>query len=935
MRPDASFEKSYKQLNAEQKLAVDTVEGPVMVIAGPGTGKTHILTLRIANILKETQANPGNILALTFTDSAARTMKRRLAEIIGEESARGVAIDTFHGFAGRVLERFPDHFGGYGTRRLMGDVEQVLLMREAIETADIEEIRPPKAPYTYLDELRTLYDTLTREAVPLDTYLAWGTEERARIQSDPSLAYKRGTNTGELTKAGQERLARIGKVDEAVRALIRYEELKTEKGKYDFSDVLRVVIGRIGEDATLRAELQEQYQYVLADEHQDANALQHKLLSLFAIDDFPNIFIVGDEKQAIYRFQGAEAGGFGDFLAQFPRTKVITLVSSFRSYQDVLDRAHAVIEPTGPHTRLIATRGEAGERVSLIVGADPLEERSKVCRKIAELIESGVPPHHIAVISRKNEIANLVAAELAGIGVPVLRAGDISLSSRPLIRAFLALMTYAADPLRTDALREALLAPWWEPPFIERLQLLRTTSDSELPRTLAKRYPEVGAIFEEGIRRGASHTPLECFSALMTLSGARDYFLAHADALEDLPLMRHLSMHLEEAASLEPEASFAEGMARLIRAREHDLSPLKAAETEREGSVTVITAHKAKGMEFAQVFIPDATEQGWERGGKSAMIPSPFENKQDEGDSRRLLYVALTRAKDRAYLSYARETKDGKERSLSALLPPGLSEEKVEASPLPTLHRTIAVSDLVRQLARDYLVNDGLAPTALNQYLHSPAEFFASRVLRIKEPPNGPTILGSAVHTAVAAFLEGKGEAAAYAALARAFATSLLPRDAVFSVLEREAREIFAAYLLRPLPTGTPRLIEESFDTIREVAGVLVRMKGNIDAVFDTPEGACIVDFKTGSSVSAKNQEYVRQLMYYVHLLEKNGEVPTRASLVALTASAVKELPVPVTEESKREMLAEFDAVATELLSGKWRAGEPSQYDALLRLFNA
>ncbi len=928
----AEFATAYAGLNAPQKEAVDTVEGPVLVIAGPGTGKTHVLTLRIANILKITQAGAHSVLALTFTDSAARTMRTRLSGLVGEATARDVTITTFHGFAELVMNRYPQHFPGYEGKRLAGEVEQILLLREALEGADVEMLRPPKAPFTYLDDLKRLHETLSRENVSLALYASWGEGERDRIRADESLVYVRGAQAGQLKKEGQEKLERVDKVDEAVRVLTRYQELKEARGTYDFSDMLTTLVGRLAEDDTLRAELQETYQYVLADEHQDANALQHKLLELLAADDFPNLFVVGDEKQAIYRFQGADLGGFRSFTELFPRAKVIALSESFRSFQDILDTAHEVVAPIGEHPRLTATRGEQGPSLQKITASDPLDERAKISSLIQGLISEGTAPHDIAVISRKNEVADLVAQALQASGVPVLRAGDVSLTSRPLPRALLSLMEYIGDPSRFGSLRIALCAPWWKAPAEEMLLMLRRTRDHELLVELHKAYPQIGEVLSSLVPRSIAETPIECFSRIFAESGARDYFLSHAEYLDDISLVRKLMMHLEEVSVHKEGATFREAMEELAQAGEHELSFVKESVTEREGMVTVITAHKAKGMEFKHVVIPDLTENGWERGGKPALIPSPFAQKQSIEDSRRLFYVALTRAKDKAYLSYPAESRDGRERRASVLMPEGLSEVSVEASRLPILHSTEKASELLIRLSKIYLTEDGLSPSALNDYLASPAKFFASRVLRIKEPPQGPLVFGNAVHAGIASLLEGNDSAASERTLENAFRFSLLPRDAVFEALMRDAKRTLTFYETTMLPEGKPIAVEKAFKVTRVVDGVPVILQGKLDALFETSAGECVIDFKTGSTVSAKDEAHVRQLMLYVHLLKESGHAPTCASLIEVGPDRVKEHPVLVSIEREAEALAEFDAVVRELLSGSWRSGEASSYDAVLEL---
>ncbi len=935
MHTTEAFKDAYANLDPEQRMAVDTVEGPVMVLAGPGTGKTHVLTLRIANILKETQANPDAILALTFTDSAARTMRRRLANVVGEAAARKVTLTTFHGFAELVRADYPEAFADRGERRLMGDVEQVLLMRAALDRVDIDALRPAKAPYTYLRDLSTLYDTLVREDITIDAYQAWGKDAAAALSADESLTYKRGANAGQLTKAGLEKVRRFEKVDEAARVLEAYRALKDEHGLEDFADLLAGTIRAIESNPALRADLQERYQYVLADEHQDANALQHRLLELFAIDDFPNLFVVGDEKQAIYRFQGADLAGFSSFKALFPRTTVITLRSSFRSYQRILDTAHEVIAETGDHEELTATRGEGKEAVTVIRAKDPLDERAKVAALVEARIAAGVPAHEIAIIARTNDTADLFANVLIGKGIPTLRAGDLSLTGTPLMRALFALLAYLGDPTRLGSLREALLAPWWPEPIEKLAFFLRTTSDRELAARLREIFPAIDDALESSLAASRSMLPAACFSQALVLTGARDYLLSHGEHLDDIALVRKLMQHLEEASLLMRGAPLRDVVGALLSAHEEGLSPVKVSVTEREGFVTVITAHKSKGMEFAEVVIPDATEQAWEKGGRAGMIPSPFERAQSLEDARRLFYVALTRAKDRAYLSYAHESSAGRERALTSLVPRGLPEIEIESEVLPLLHAKVNAPQKVRALVETYLQTDGLSPSAVNEFLSSPPTFFVRRVLRIKEPPVPALVYGSAVHAALAVALSDKSLLAAYAALERTFSRSLLPRGAAFDKLLADARRTFDAARDELASLGEPVAIEKSLSIEIRVADKPITLSGKIDAVFKGPHGFIVADFKTGSAVSAKNEEYARQLAFYAELLAANDLPVVSALLLGVSEDGIKRVECSIGKDDRGAALQTLKGMVQELRSGAWHTGQPSEYDALLKLFES
>ena len=934
------FENAYQGLTEAQKRAVDTVEGPVLVIAGPGTGKTHILTLRIANILLKTQANPGNILVLTFTDSAARTVRRRLSSLVGESVAREVFIFTFHSFAEYILQAHQDAFPTLIGKRLMGDVENTLLWRSVLEDADIVHLRTPKSPHHYLRDISMLQKDLVRERVSLDAYRTWAKEEGERIEADDSLRYQRDGKTwskGDLKPDGKKKLERLNKAYEAATLIELYEARKDERDVYDFGDVLRFVVDALQSDEGLRAELQETFQYVLADEHQDANSLQHALLDALAFDEHPNLFVVGDEKQAIFRFQGADATHFKEFVERYPRTEVVALTDSFRSYQHILDQAHALAEEhlpvDGGHPQLVATRkGEAA--ISLLEASDPLAERDQVAGLIEAAISEGVAPHEIAVITSRNATANLMSEHLSARGIPVLRAGDVTLSSRPLVRTILAMLRYASSPLDTPALREVLLAPWWDAPLAERATFLLRTRDRELGSALHATYPEVASHFKAFESDAVRLPPLEAFSKILYESGARGYLLSHTEHVaEDIALVRKLMMHIEDMVLRDHDATLASIVESLTKADEHGLAGVKTSVLQREGQVTVITAHKAKGMEFERVFIVGLTQNEWEKGGKAALIPSPISMARTLDDVLRQFYVSLTRAKNAIVLSYARETGDGKERAPSMLIPAGLPLIAPVSDPLPLLHNTQQASELVCTLTRSYLTDEGLSPSALKEYLESPACFFAKRVLRLREPETNAIAIGNAVHEGIAVFLSGKGEDAAYGALEQSLGKSLLPRNSAFDQLRADARNRLAAYVAHAT-LGTPIAIEKVYTHTYTIDDCPVLLKGKVDAVFDTGPGVCIVDFKTSSTIRAHDEEYRHQLAFYDLLLQANDLAPTDARIVQVSPDDVVEHAVPLSQETRTEFKTLLDEVIKELLHGNWRKGEPSAYDDVLKLLS-
>lgn len=929
-------------LNTAQKLAVDTVEGPVLVVAGPGTGKTHILTLRIANILRETQANPANILVLTFTESAARTVRTRLAHLVGETTARDVAVFTFHSFCDYLLKTYPDFFPAWEGKRLAGDVEATLLWRQVLEHEKILHLRLPKSPYFYLRDLESLYKDLTRERITLDAYRTWGNEEADRIRSDEKNYYLRDSvhgKKGDFKPDGTKKLERLEKVFEAIQLFEAYEERKEAEGVYDFSDVLRGVVDALQKDEALRATLQEQFQYLLADEHQDANAYQHALLDSFAFDEHPNLFVVGDEKQAIYRFQGADATHFREFLVRYPRTTLITLTESFRSLEGILGEAHStavahIPASYGDHEPLSATRAGTA-KLSLLAAPDPLAERDQVATLVEQALAEGVLPHEIAVIAARNATADRMAEHLAGKGIPTLRAGDVALASRPLIRSVLALMRAVAHPLDTASLRECLLAPWWEEGIAERATFLARTRDKDLLPNLIETFPKIGNVITS-LQEASLHTAtLPLFSELLQTSGARGYFLSHTEHLDDVGLVRKLYGFLEEIVARNTSVMFSDAVTLLSQASEHGLNWVKSSATQKEGMVTVITAHKAKGMEFERVFIVGLTENEWEKGKMAAKIPSPVDMAKNAEDAAKQFYVALTRAKDEVTLSYSVETLEGRERKPSVFIPSGLSPVEVPYDPLPLVHTTANAPELVRLLTKEYLQGEGLSPSALQDYLTSPALFFAKRVLHLKEPEQARMLIGTSVHAGIAAFLEEEGtEETALRALNSAFNRSLMPRTSAYDQAVEDATLRLKMFMEGREGLGRAHAIEAAYRTQKEFNGVLVNLSGKVDAILERDGQLRIVDFKTSSSVKGHEQDFVLQLAFYDYLLQANGEAPVGASIIQVRTDGIDEFPVPLDTEARAAFLLSLEEAVPEMLSGVWRKPtEPSEYDDLLKLF--
>ena len=282
---------------------MDAIEGPVMVIAGPGTGKTSILTLRIANILAKTDSTPDSILALTFTESGVHSMRAKLSDIIGSATYK-VNINTFHGFANEIIKNYPEEFPRIIGSNNATDIDQIKILEEIIGSSKLQKLKPYGDSYYYVRPILSEIKNLKRENVSPEKLAEIVKGQEKNFSGIEDLHHKNGKYSGEMKGKYKDIEKSIEKNKELLTVYKKYEKALTEKRLYDYEDMILEAIKSLTRDKGLLLELQEKYQYILADEHQDANNSQNKMLELISgFHENPNLFVVGDEKQAIFRFK--------------------------------------------------------------------------------------------------------------------------------------------------------------------------------------------------------------------------------------------------------------------------------------------------------------------------------------------------------------------------------------------------------------------------------------------------------------------------------------------------------------------------------------------------------------------------------------------------------------------------------------------------------
>ena len=673
MNYQKNFLNFYDRLNTNQKKAVDIIDGPVLVLAGPGTGKTQVLTMRIANILTKTDTDPSAILALTFTESGVTAMKNRLIEIIGE-TAYKVDIFTFHGFATNVIQTHPDEFVFSEEAKPLSDLERVKIFREIFDGFNDPVLRPANAPYYYV---RTVIDTikkLKQESITPEQYLKY------------IVAKDSGLEKIDVQK--NERFAYIYQ---------KYIEKLNELGRYDFEDMINFVIKKFKANPDMLLKYQERYQYFLVDEFQDTNNSQAQIIYLLA--DYeewqgnPNLFIVGDDDQSIYRFQGASAENITTFISKYPTASIINLVENYRSTQLILDSASKLIQNNNDRIsdklkiskELISQTKKAKEKIDYGIFTNTYIESYFIVNKIKQLIASGTDPEEIAVIYRNNNESVIIADYLSKLGIKYRIAGGDNILNNGLIIRLLNLL-YAinniADKNDDDYFFNVINYEFCKFNTLDILKFCRFASDlkinlfealdhADLPKA---KIDTINIIrdFRNKIASWRSISYNKTFSEFMHIvldeSGFITWILDQNDSYRKLNVLNSFLREIKNANITNPNLSLSEFLQNIELMQNFGIS-LQEDELELgKGSINLMTAHKSKGLEFEHVFIPYFTENKWSNKPIRTLLKLPknimttlksldlkeYKN-HDVNDERRLFYVALTRAKQKLYITLSSE----------------------------------------------------------------------------------------------------------------------------------------------------------------------------------------------------------------------------------------------------------------------------------------
>ncbi|RYY56525.1 MAG: ATP-dependent helicase [Chitinophagaceae bacterium] len=959
-RLETKFHEEYEKLNEQQRRAVDQIEGPVMVIAGPGTGKTQILASRIGKILLDTDASPDNILCLTYTDAGALAMRKRLLQFVGPEAYK-VNIHTFHAFCNEVIQ---DNLSLFEKNSLdaISDLEKIELFKKLIDS--LPKNNPLKRyrgdVYFEVKNLASLFSNMKREGwTPefingkIDAYLA-------DLPTRDGFTYKRKYkefNAGDLNqnKFNDEK-DKMEKLRAAVGEFDRFQEMMREAGRYDFDDMINWVIRAFRENPNLLVTYQERFTYILVDEYQDTSGTQNALVSLLInYWDQPNVFVVGDDDQSIYRFQGANVDNMIEFGNSYKESLMtVVLTSNYRSTQPILDVSKTLINRNSE--RLInKISGLSKELLSSNVKLLDLKhlpiirqfetqrhEMIGITREVQGLLEQGIAPGRIGIIYKENKYGETLTQYFKLLKIPVYSRRHLNILDLPLARNILDILRYLAAehdiPYGGDEmLFEILHFSFFHIPPIEIAKLSIEVADRHFSdrRTSIRRLltekavepkrdlfdpgmPDVlrnASVIIEGLVGDVPNVTLQVlFEQIIRKTGILKQVMESPNRHEDLQVLTSFFDFIKDETQRDKYLNLDKlvSLIALMEKEKINLPLVQVSGTEK--GVNLMTAHGSKGLEFEYVFFVGCNAGSWEKKRKPSggyTLPDNMFTSQskssDEEELRRLFYVALTRAEQHLYISFASYKQDGKQLEPSMfiaeiqdehpLLQPQVvmipKEEMDVFSILEFTEQAPEIAQMEEDIISRMLDKFVMNVTALNNYLNCPLEFYFKNLIRIPSPKNEATEFGSAVHHALEKLFDKMLAGTPGNKDIKKFPT----REEFIGDFEwylYKHRESFTREQFERRMEYGHTVLENYYDKYinqfnkvvvieRRISNVIVKgvpIKGKLDKLEFNGRDVTVVDYKTGDPVKAQAKlkppseklpnggDYWRQAVFYKILVD-------------------------------------------------------------------
>ncbi len=920
-------------LNTAQREAVLHQNQPLLIIAGAGTGKTTVITRRIAHLIAGKFARPEEILALTFTEKAAKEMEERV-DVLVPYGYTDIWISTFHAFGDRVLREQALASGLSANFRVLSGPEQIAFLRRRLFELPLHHFRPANDPARYLGSLVTLFSRAKDEDVVPADYLAYAEARQHETSAHPE----------DRTFAEQAALQL-----ELARTYAAYEDALRKEDAADFGDQVLQALLLFRRHPMILDQYRQRFKYILVDEFQDTNYAQFQLVrALCPAGETTGrpatraqLTIVADDDQSIYKFRGAAISNILQFLETYPGARQVVLTENFRSTQPILDCAYQLVRQNDPDRlevknridkRLLAQRREAGHEPEHHAFDTVSSEADWVARAIQTHVEAGAWRYRdCAILVRSNRDADIFLRALNVAGIPWWFTGTTGLYAREEIRLCLAFLRAVADPLDAQSLYALAASELYRVPMTDLAACLSVARHQNRPLAHVLRHPEAYpdlsaplspeaasavdrllADLDRYVESSRAQSPGQLLYRFLSESGYLKR-LAQAQRQSDVEQLQNIALFFERLQRFERVEhgdrlpGFLEQFELL---RESGENPAVAEADPNVDAVNVLTVHKAKGLEFPVVFLVGLVQGRFPVPARrdALELPEPLIKDILPGgdfhlqEERRLFYVGLTRARDRLYLTSAQDYGGKTVRKVSQFV--------LEALNLPKPTAPVQRAAALEMIRRSSPPSEGgtsaspwvppkqtrkLDPHGIDDYLTCPLKYKFSHLLRIPVMRHHLVVYGSALHKAIEIYLVNKqqGRRTTLEELWKAFESAWSSEGFLTREHEElrlvEGREALAAFHAREERSPIiPTHVEERFSFPFGRYTIV----GRWDRVDERGDEVVIIDYKSSdvreqAEADRRARQSTQLGLYAMSWQQLRGTIPDRVELHFLESQVV------------------------------------------------
>lgn len=934
------YKQEYQKLNEQQKKAVDTVEGPVMVIAGPGTGKTQILSRRVANILTNYHTNPEEIVCLTYTEAGASEMLDRLEGLIGEEG-RNVRVSTIHSFCSELILENSDLFGE--EPKVITAAAKYEILKDIIDEHVTEEspfYKNSGERYSFKEQLLDLFTKMKREDLDkddfekeIDKYFEMIDSSEKGDEFYKKFKYSRASNgkkKGDFKPDYDNEQQKMQKLLAGVEIVEKYRDDISNHNYFDFDDMILWTIEKLEEDDAFQRSVSESIKYLFVDEFQDTSVLQNELVDLLVKGKKnPNIFVVGDDDQSIYRFQGVSADNIRDFDKKYRPTKIV-LEENYRSSQAIIDASRQLISHNPREDKALVAAGDNKDydyQLPILKSyPNAKDEMFGVLKEVKELIQSGVSPQEIGVIYGRNSYGEEFAKILRDNGIFVqMKKEEKNLFIDPFFKKILAILEYLCQTSRdVRELRKIVYFDFFEVELSEIAMIRNLKKDEKISIPTIAEIDKKLEIVRKKVNKSSKYlSPMYVLRDVLKSLSIDEYIMKSKEKYHLVSVLNELYKLMLTECLIHPKLTVKGFLNQLSALQEMRISlPIEDISGSPSNCVQLMTAHGSKGLEFEHVFIMKCNDgkkksESWPGGennsGRFAYPPSlngkdENESQLKEEENRRLFYVAMTRAKKVLHLSYSDD-------STKTHFINEFEEFIDEVDVTESFEDCQSVDEVVIPKFTNDVLNEifdelSLSVSTLNAFLKCPLSFYLNKGLKLPSETNEAMVFGSIIHE-VLEKIYISADGSQISELTSKTVLSLEEALALFeSIFEEKSYQLSSDRIKKDDYDRGIRIIENLYkkagylndgviaveipiqgirlgdilNTTVDLSGISdIELNGKIDKIEYDGNIVRLIDYKTGNAENGKKKlvppsekaplggDYWRQAVFYYILFKNAG----------------------------------------------------------------